>query len=69
MLQRYQIVLLNDHPTIGGYPNIANIISSDIAKLAQFPLVTKVYFKEVTLKEAEKILYKNISDIKRLLRK
>ena len=61
------IVLLNDHPTIGGYPKIANIISVDIAKLAQFPLGTKFYFKEVTLKEAEKIKYDSLKKIKKLL--
>ena len=63
------IVLLNDHPTIGGYPKIANVILSDIGKFSQLPIGSKFYFKEVTLKEAEKILYKDISDIKRLLRK
>ena len=29
------IVLLNDHPTIGGYPKIANVISADYDSLIQ----------------------------------
>lgn len=53
------IVLLNDHPTIGGYPKIANVILSDMAALAQLPPRTLFNFKEVTLSEAENIYKKN----------
>ena len=31
-------MLLNDHPTIGGYPKIANVILSDVSKIAQYPI-------------------------------
>lgn len=54
------IVLMNDHPTIGGYPKIAIVILSDLSKLAQFPIGTNFNFKEVTLSEAEDIYYKDI---------
>ena len=53
------IVLLNDHPTIGGYPKIANVIQSDVATLAQLPPRALFNFKEVTLSEAENIYKKN----------
>jgi biotin-dependent carboxylase-like uncharacterized protein len=47
------IVLLSDHPTIGGYPKIANIISADYAKFAQKPPGTKIKFQLVNLNLAE----------------
>ena len=53
------IVLINDHPTIGGYPKIANVILADISTLAQLPPRTLFNFKEVTLGEAENIYKKN----------
>ena len=52
------IVLINDHPTIGGYPKIANVILADVAALAQLPPRTLFNFKEVTLSEAENIYKK-----------
>ena len=33
------IILLSDHPTIGGYPKIANVITADYDKLVQKLLV------------------------------
>jgi len=47
------IVLLSDHPTIGGYPKIANIISADYDKLVQKTPGTKIKFKLVNLDVAE----------------
>ncbi len=47
------IVLLSDHPTIGGYPKIANIISADYDKLVQKTPGTKIKFKLVDLSVAE----------------
>jgi len=47
------IVLLSDHPTIGGYPKIANIISADYDKLVQKMPGTKIKFKLVNLDVAE----------------
>jgi len=47
------IVLLSDHPTIGGYPKIANVISADYDKLVQKTPDTKIKFKLVDLSVAE----------------
>ena len=47
------IVLLSDHPTIGGYPKIANVISADYDKLVQKTPGTKIKFKLVDLTVAE----------------
>ena len=47
------IVLLSDHPTIGGYPKIANVISADYDKLVQKTPGTKIKFKLVDLSVAE----------------
>ena len=47
------IVLLSDHPTIGGYPKIANVISADYDKLVQKTPGTNIKFKLVNLVVAE----------------
>ena len=49
------IILLSDHGTIGGYPKIAVVISADLDKNAQLTPGAKIQFKEVNLKEAEKL--------------
>ena len=49
------IVLMSEHPSIGGYPKIATVILADIARIAQFTIGTKFNFKEVTLTDAENI--------------
>ena len=51
------IVLLNDHPTIGGYPKIATVISADFAKVAQLSPGKEIMFKKVKLLEAEKYFH------------
>ena len=51
------IVMLSDHGTIGGYPKIAVVISSDYDKLVQMPANSKIKFKLIELSEAER-LYK-----------
>ena len=48
------IVLLSDHPTIGGYPKIANVITADYDKLVQKIPGTIIKFKLVDLPVAEK---------------
>ena len=63
------IVLLNDHPTIGGYPKIATVILSDIAKIAQLPIGSSFYFKEISIKEAENIYFKKLIDSKKIINK
>jgi len=47
------IILLSDHPTIGGYPKIANVITADYDKLVQKTPESKIKFKLVNLGVAE----------------
>ena len=47
------IILLSDHPTIGGYPKIANVITADYDKLVQKTPGSKIKFKLVNLGVAE----------------
>ena len=47
------IVLLSDHPTIGGYPKIGNVITADYDKLVQKMPGSKIKFKLVDLTVAE----------------
>tara|TARA_Y100000590_G_scaffold436007_1_gene556083 strand:- start:199 stop:1122 length:924 start_codon:yes stop_codon:yes gene_type:complete len=47
------IILLSDHPTIGGYPKIANVITADYDKLVQKTPGTVIKFKLVDLPIAE----------------
>ena len=49
------IVLMNDHPTIGGYPKIATVILDDLPLLAQLPMGGNFQFELVSLKDAEQI--------------
>ena len=51
------IIMLSDHGTIGGYPKIAVVISSDYDRLTQLTPGSKIKFKSVELDEAEN-LYK-----------
>jgi biotin-dependent carboxylase-like uncharacterized protein len=46
------IALLADHPTTGGYPVIATVISADLPLLAQARPGDTVRFRDVTLAEA-----------------
>tara|TARA_Y200000002_G_scaffold75023_1_gene58847 strand:- start:427 stop:1371 length:945 start_codon:yes stop_codon:yes gene_type:complete len=58
------IIMLSDHGTIGGYPKIGVVISSDYDRLVQLPPNSKIKFKLVELQEAEKMhkLYKMETD-------
>ena len=47
------IIMLSDHGTIGGYPKIAVIISSDYDRLVQLPSGSKVKFQQIELSDAE----------------
>ena len=51
------IVMLSDHGTIGGYPKIGVVISSDYDKLVQLTPGSKIKFKEIELSDAE-LLFK-----------
>ena len=63
------IILMAEHPTIGGYPKIATVILADIARIAQFTIGTKFNFKEVTLAEAEAIFREKNKFFESLLNK
>ena len=47
------IILMADHQTTGGYPRIAHVISADLPLLAQLNANDKVYFRLVSVGEAE----------------
>jgi biotin-dependent carboxylase-like uncharacterized protein len=49
------IVLMRDYQTIGGYPKIATVISSDISRLGRRSPGAKVLFAKVSREEAEAI--------------
>jgi antagonist of KipI len=50
------IVLMADHQTSGGYPRIANVISTDLPILAQLGANDKVAFHLISIEEAENLL-------------
>ena len=52
------IILMSEHPTIGGYPKIATVISTDFSKVAQLSPGKEITFKKVKLLEAEKYFHK-----------
>ena len=62
------IILLTDHPTIGGYPKIANIISADYDLLIQKIPGKKISFKYVELQEAEKIYKEYLINISKIIK-
>ena len=49
------IIMLSDHGTIGGYPKIGAVISSDYEKLVQLAPGSKIKFKEINLSDSEKL--------------
>ncbi|SDE56044.1 antagonist of KipI [Paenibacillus sp. UNCCL117] len=49
------IILLADRQTAGGYPRIAHIASADIPLLAQLRPGRRLYFREITLAQAERL--------------
>lgn len=53
------IVMMADRQTTGGYTKIGNVISSDLAKLAQATPGTKVKFVEHTLEQAVQAIKNN----------
>jgi len=61
------IVLLNDHPTIGGYPKIANVISADYDSLIQNVPGANLSFKYIELEEAESAFELYFENIKKTL--
>ena len=53
------IILMADHPTIGGYPKIATVILTDFSKIAQLSPRKKISFKKITFEEAETAFHEN----------
>ncbi len=63
------IILMADHQTTGGYPQIASVIKADLPKLAQLNLSDKINFKMIPLSEAESILLskeKQLAELKHI---
>ena len=52
------IILMADQQTSGGYPRIANVISTDLPLLAQLGTNDKVAFHLISIEEAENLLIK-----------
>ena len=62
------IVLLTDHPTIGGYPKIANVISADYDLMVQKIPGTNISFKCIDLQEAEQLYKEWCSNISKIIK-
>jgi len=62
------IILMNDHPTIGGYPKIATVILTDLPKVAQLPIGSQFNFKHISLREAEILYKRNIHNLNNQLK-
>ena len=57
------IILLTDYPTIGGYPKIANVASTDYSLLIQKTPGEKVFFELIKLHEAEQLYKEHLNTI------
>ena len=62
------IVLLTDHPTIGGYPKIANVISADYHLLVQKTPGEKILFEKVELHKAEQLYKEHLNSISEIIK-
>ena len=47
------VLLIGDHPTVGGYPRIATVIAADIAAAGRLRIGSTVRFSRVSLDEAD----------------
>ena len=47
------LILLNDGPSVGGYPRVASVITADLPKLAQLELNAPLTFEWVSLQQAD----------------
>ena len=61
------IILFNDHQSTGGYPKIANVISTDLPKLGRMRLQTSIRFTSVSVEEAEDIKRSQEAEIKKII--
>ena len=62
------IILLTDHPTIGGYPKIANVASADYKLLIQKTAGEKISFKLIELHEAEQLYKEHLDTISEIIK-
>lgn len=60
------IVLMADHQTSGGYPRIANVVTTDLPLLAQLGANDKVAFHPISIEEAENLSVQFENDLKLL---
>lgn len=60
------IILLNDAGTTGGYPRIANVISTDLSILAQLKYREKIKFEMLSFSQAQDILKEHRNSLKSL---
>ncbi|UCF98925.1 MAG: hypothetical protein JSV89_05130 [Spirochaetaceae bacterium] len=63
------IVLLRNRQTVGGYPRVLNVISSDLDLLAQYGPLQYLRFCSVTLVEAQAVARTKKEDLERLRRR
>ncbi len=63
------IILLNDHQTTGGYPKIASVISSDLDCLVQTIPSKDIFFKKISVDEAENLFHLYLDAINALSKK
>ncbi len=52
------ILLMADHPTTGGYPRMAHVISADMPRLAQMNFQSRMCFQMIQHQEAEDIFFR-----------
>ncbi len=57
------MVLMADHQTTGGYPRIAQVITSHLPKLAQLSAHQKIHFVPTSLAKAENLLLSQHEEI------
>ena len=62
------IILLTDHPTIGGYPKIASVASVDYNLLVQKKPRTNISFECIELKEAEQLYNEKQNKISKIIK-
>jgi antagonist of KipI len=60
------IVLLASAQTLGGYPRVANVISADIHRVAQFRPGTELRFAEISLGQAHELRRKRATELEHL---
>jgi antagonist of KipI len=57
------IILMADHQTTGGYPRVAHIAEIDLPLVAQLGANDKIYFKMISLPEAENLVLQREKDL------